>query len=179
MSAYSMGDPPQGKIRLPGQSDLICADIFDVRSSDNGASMYVATNRTAIINLYDGVRPTAENSMNSIGDLKECAVECYGNIDTILQGKQNCYNCYNTLIDGAFIPGLDFELFSLHAVQAQEIVLGGVSVHLVWTFPFVVRLGFIYMQRISKEPHSILLVAPVCPPTSRVAAAAISPGKCL
>lgn len=77
MSAYSMGHPPQGRMALPWQFDLVCADIFDARISDNGASMNMAATRNAIIYMYDGVPPTADSSTNSIGDLKEYTVECY------------------------------------------------------------------------------------------------------
>ena len=60
----------------------------------------------------------------TIGDRRRRKVEHIGNMDVIFHGK---IGQRITLIDVAYVPGLGFSLYSLHAVQRTHLILSDVS----------------------------------------------------
>ena len=79
--------------------------------ADSGASCHITHHRTRIYNVRP---PLPGRETITIGDRRRIKVEYIENMDVIFQGK---IDQRITLIDVAYVPGLGFSLYSLHAVQ--------------------------------------------------------------
>ena len=135
---------PTGKLRVPSVSVVENITVpgsylhsaFKVQSgsneddvwiADSGASGHMTHDRTRIYN----VRPPPPGRKEiTIGDRRKIK-EYIGNVDVILYGKTDQRI---TLIDVAYIPGLVFNLYSLHAVQRTYLIVAGAfGTHIVRT----------------------------------------------
>ena len=128
-----------GDVTVPG-SYLYSAFVVqsgsnedDVQIADSGASCHMTHDRTMIYN----VRPSPPGGETiTIGDRRRIKVEYIGNMDVVFHGKSDQRI---TLIDVAYVPGLGFNLYSLHAVQRTHLIVSDVSgTHIIGenlTFP--------------------------------------------
>ena len=105
----------------------------DIWIADSGASCYMTHDRTRIYNVSP---PPSGRATITIGDRRKIKVEYIGNMDVIFHGKPDQRT---TLIDVAYVPGLGFNLYSLHAVQITHLlVLDASGTHIIGentTFP--------------------------------------------
>ncbi|CAM9869529.1 unnamed protein product, partial [Ascophyllum nodosum] len=81
----------------------------DVWIADSGAACHMTHDRTRMYNVSP---PPPGRETVTIGDRRRISVEYIGNIDVIFHGKTAQRT---TLIDVAYVPGLGFNLYSLHA----------------------------------------------------------------
>ena len=105
----------------------------DVWIADSWASYHTTHDRTRIYN----VRPPPPGSETiTIGDRRRIKVEYIGNVDMIFQRKSDQRI---TLIHVAYVQGLEFNLYPLHAVQRTHLIVSGASgTHIIGenlTFP--------------------------------------------
>ena len=105
----------------------------DVWIADSGASCHMTRDRTRGYN----VRPTSPGRETfTIGDRRRIKVEYIGNMDVIFHRKSDQRI---TLIDVAYVPGLGFNLYSLHVVQRTHLIVSDASgTHIIGanlTFP--------------------------------------------
>ena len=105
----------------------------DVWIADSGASCHMTHDRTRIYNVRP---PLPGRETITIGDRRRIKVEYIGNINMIFYEKTDQRI---TLIDVAYVPGLGFNLCSLHAVQRTQLIVSDASVtHIIranLTFP--------------------------------------------
>ena len=83
----------------------------DVWITDSDASCHMTHDRTRIYNMKP---PPPVREKITIRDRRKIKVEYIGNMDVIVHGKTDQRI---TLIDVAYVPGFEFNLCSLHAVQ--------------------------------------------------------------
>ena len=132
--------------------------------------------------MYNVRPPPPGHKTITIGDRRRLKVECIGNMDVILHVKSDQRI---TLIDVAYVPGLGFNLYSLHAVQRTHLIVSDASgTHIIGenrTFPrsssgsflSAIRLpaGAVGARRRQGWMHAIDLLRhlrhPVPPPPSR------------
>ena len=69
-------------------------------------------------------RPPPGRETITIGDRRRIKVEYIGNMDVIFHGKSDQRI---TLIDVAYVPGLGFNMYSLHAVQRTHLIVSDAS----------------------------------------------------
>ena len=93
----------------------------DVWIADSGASCHMTHDRTRIYNVRP---PPPGRETITIGDRRRIKVEYIGNMDVIFHGKTDQRIA---LIDVAYIPGLGFNLYSLHAVQRTYLIVSDAS----------------------------------------------------
>ena len=112
-----------GNITVPG-SYLHSAFIVQSGSSEDGvwiakssASCHMTHDRTRIYNVRP---PPPGRETITIGDRRKIKVEYIGNVDVIFHGKTDQRI---TLFDVAYVPGLVFNLYSLHAVQRTHLIV--------------------------------------------------------
>ena len=106
----------------------------DVWNADSGASCHMTHDRTRIYNVRP---PPPGRETITVGDRRKINVEeLIGNMDVIFHGKTDQRI---TLIGVAYVPGLGFNLYSLHAVQRTHSIVSEASgTHIVGenlTFP--------------------------------------------
>ena len=94
---------------------------YDVWIADSGASCHMTHDRTRIYNMRP---PPPGRETITIGDRRRVKVEYIGNMDVIFHGKTGQRI---TLIDVAYVPGLGFNLHSLHAVQRTYLIVSDAS----------------------------------------------------
>ena len=101
--------------------------------ADSGASCHMTYDRTSIYNVRP---PPPGRETITIGDRRRIKVEYIRNMDVIFHGKTDQRI---TLIDVAYVPGLGFNLYSLHAVQRTHLIVSDASgTHIIGgnlTFP--------------------------------------------
>ena len=141
---------PPGKLRVPSESvvgnvtvpgryqhsafavQLGSSEDY-VRIADSGASYHMKHDRTRIYDVRS-LPPGPETV--AIRDCRKIKVEYIGNMDVIFHGKTDQRI---TLIDVSFVPGLGFNLYSLHTVQRTHLVVSDASgTHIIGenlTFP--------------------------------------------
>ena len=129
---------PPGKLRVPSESVVGNVTVpgsylhsaFVVQSgssedhvwiTDSGASCHMTHDRTRIYNVRP---PPPGRETITIGDRRKIKVEHIGNMDVIFHGKTDQRI---TLIDVAYVPGLGFNLYSLHAVQRTHLIVSDAS----------------------------------------------------
>ena len=93
----------------------------DVWIADSGASCHMTHDRTRIFNVRP---PPPGRETITIGDRRKTKVEYIGNMDVIFHVKTDQRI---TLIDVAYVPGLGFNLYSLHSVQRTHLIVSGAS----------------------------------------------------
>ena len=93
----------------------------DVWIADSGASCHMTHDRTRIYNVRP---PPPGRETITIGDRRGIKVEYIGNMDVVFHGKSDQRI---TLIDVAYVPGLGFNLYSLHAVQTTHLIVSDAS----------------------------------------------------
>ena len=105
----------------------------DVWIADSRASCHMTDDR---IMIYSVRPPPPGRETITIGDRRRIKVEYIGNMDVIFHGKSDQRI---TLIDDAYVPGLGFNLYSLHAVQRTYLIVSDASgTHIIGanlTFP--------------------------------------------
>ena len=105
----------------------------DVWIADSGASCHMTHDRTRIYNVRP---PLPGREIITIGDRRRIKVEYIGNMDVTFRGKSDQRI---TLIDLAYVPGLGFNLYSLHTVRSTHLVESDASgTHIIeenLTFP--------------------------------------------
>ena len=129
---------PPGKLRVPSESvvenvtvpGIYLHSVFilqsgssenDVWIADSGASCHMTHDRARMYN----VRPLPPGpETTTIGDRRKIKVEYIGNMDVIFHGKTGQRI---TLIDVAYVPGLGFNLYSLHAAQRTHLIVSDAS----------------------------------------------------
>ena len=89
--------------------------------ADSGASCHMTHDRTRMYNVRP---PSPGRETITIGDRRKIRVEYIGNMDVIFHGKSDQRI---TLIDIAYVPGLGFNLYSLHAVQRTHLIVSDAS----------------------------------------------------
>ena len=89
--------------------------------ADSGASCHMTHDRTRIYNVR---LPPPSRETITIGGRRRIKVEYIGNMDVIFHGKNDQRI---TLIDVAYVPGLGFNLYSLHAVQRKHLIVSDAS----------------------------------------------------
>ena len=94
---------------------------YDVWIADSGASCHMTHDRTRIYNVRP---PPPGREKITIGDRRIVKVEYIGNKDAISHGKTGERI---TLIGVAYVPGLRFNLHSLHAVQRTYLIVSDTS----------------------------------------------------
>ena len=92
-----------------------------VRIADSGASCHMTHDRTRI---YKVRPPPPGRETITIVDRRKIKVEYIGNMDVIFHRKTDPRI---TLIDVAYVPGLGFNLYSLHAVQRTHLKVSDAS----------------------------------------------------
>ena len=128
-----------GDVTVPG-SDL--HSVFKVQLgsnednnwiADSSASCHMTHHRTRIYNVRP---PPPGRKTITIGDRRGIKVEHIRNMDVIFHGKSDQRI---TLVDVAYVPGLGFNLYSLHAVQGTHLIVSDASGTLIigtnLTFP--------------------------------------------
>ena len=125
-----------GNVTVPGsylQSELIVqpgSSENDVWIADRGASCHMTHDRTRIYNVST---PPPGRKTIRIGERRKIKVEYIGNMDAVFHGKN--YQSI-TLIDVAYVPGLGFNLYSLHAVQRTHLIASDASgTHIIGESP--------------------------------------------
>ena len=98
-----------------------------VRIADSGAWCHMTHDRTRLYNLRP---PPPGREKIAIGHRKKNKVEHIRNMDVIFHRKTDQRI---TLIDVAYVPGLGFNLYPLHAVQKTHhlIVSGASGTHII------------------------------------------------
>ena len=74
--------------------------------------------------MYNARPPPPGRETITIGARRRIKVEYIGNMDVIFHGKSDQII---TLIDVAYVPGLGFNLYSLHAVQRTHLIVSDAS----------------------------------------------------
>ena len=98
----------------------------DVWVADSGASCHMTHNCSS---MYDIRSPPPGRDVVVIGDGRKLRVKCVGSIDVMFHG---CTDARNTLHDVSYVPGLGFNLYSLHAIQRNNVVfLDASGVHVI------------------------------------------------
>ena len=86
--------------------------------------------------MYNVRPPPPSRETITIGDRQRIKVEHIGNMDVIFYGKSGQRIKF---IDVAYVPGLGFSLYSLHAVQRTHLIVSDASgIHILGanlTFP--------------------------------------------
>ena len=128
-----------GAVTVPGsylQSAFVVqsgSNEGDVWITDSGASCHMTHDRTRMYNVRP---PPPGRETITIGDRRRIRVEYIGNMYVISHGKTDQRI---TLIDVAYVPGLGFNLYSLHAVQRTHLIVSDASgTHIIGanlTFP--------------------------------------------
>ena len=93
----------------------------NVWAADSCASCHMTHDRTRIYNVSP---PPPGRETITIGDRRRINVAYIGNMDVIFHGKSDQRI---TLIDVAYVPGLEFNLYSLHAVQTTHLIVSNAS----------------------------------------------------
>ena len=93
----------------------------DVWITDSGASCHMTHDRTRMYNVRP---PPPGRETITTGDRRRISIEYIGNMDVIFHGKTDQRV---TLIDVAYIPGLGFNLYSLHDVQRTHLTVSDAS----------------------------------------------------
>ena len=105
----------------------------DVWIADSGASCHMTHERTRLYHLRP---PPPGLETITIGDRRKTKVEYIGNVDVIFHRKTDQRT---TLIDVAYVLGLGFNLYSLHAVLRTHLIVSEASgTHIIGanlTFP--------------------------------------------
>ena len=105
----------------------------DVCIADSGASCHMTHDRPRIYNMSP--LPLGRETI-TIGDRRKIKVEYIGNMDGIFHGKTDQRIAF---IDVAYVPGLGFNMYSLHAVQRTHLIVSDASgTHIIGinlTFP--------------------------------------------
>ena len=85
--------------------------------------------------LYNLSPPPSGCETITIGDRRNIKVEYIGNMDVIFHGQTDQRT---TLIDVEYVLGLEFNLYSLHAVQKTQLIVSDASsTHVISTNLFV------------------------------------------
>ena len=109
------------------------SSMDDVWIADSGASCHMTHDRTKMYNVRS---PPPGRETTTIGDRRRIKVEYIGNMDVIFHGKSDERI---TLTDVAYVPGLGFYLYSLHAVPRIHLIVSDASgTHIIGeklTFP--------------------------------------------
>ena len=110
-----------GNVAVPG-SYLHSAFIVQLGSSDDdvwiadtGASLHTTHDGKILYNLRP---PPPGRETITIGDRRKLKVDCVGNVNVTFH-RQTDKNI--TLIDVAHVPGLEFNLYSLHAGHFRNV----------------------------------------------------------
>ena len=93
----------------------------DVWIAENGASGHMTHDGARLYNLRP---PPPDREIITIGDQREIKVKYIGNMDATFHGQTGKRI---TLIDVAYIPGLEFDLYSLHAVHKTHLIVSDAS----------------------------------------------------
>ena len=105
----------------------------DVWIADIGTSCHMTHDRTRMYNVSP---PPPGRETITIGDHRRIKVEYIGNMDVIFHGNSDQRI---TLIVVAYVPGLGFNLYSLHAVQKPHLIVSDSSgthmIGAILTFP--------------------------------------------
>ena len=116
-----------GNVTVPG-SYLHSAFVVQLDSSeddiwiaDSGASYHMTHDRTRIYNVRP---PPPRHETSTTEDRRKIKVGHIGNMDVIFHGKTDQRT---TLIDVAYVPGLVFNPYSLHAVQRTHMIVSDAS----------------------------------------------------
>ena len=141
---------PPGKLKVPSESvvgDVTVPGSYlhsafivqsginedDVWIADSGASCHMTHDRTRI---YNARPPPPGRETITIGDRRRIKVEHIENMDVIFHGKGDQRI---TLIDVAYVPGLGYNLYSLHSIPRTRLIVSGASgTHIIGrnlTFP--------------------------------------------
>ena len=129
-----------GDVTVPGsylhRAFIVQSDSNEdgVWIADSGASCHMTQKKTRMYNVRP---PPPGRTTITIRDRRRTKVEYIGNMDDVIfHGKTDQRL---TLIDVAYVPGLGFNLYSLHAVQRTHMIVSGASgTHIIGanlTFP--------------------------------------------
>ena len=128
-----------GDVTVPGR---YLHSAFVVQSGSNEDDVWIADSGESCHMPHDGTRiynvrpPPPGREKITIGDRRSIKVEYIGNMDVIFHGKSDQRI---TLIAVAYVPGLGFNLYSLHAVQRTHLIVYDASgTHIIGanvTFP--------------------------------------------
>ena len=128
-----------GDVTVPGS---YLHSVFVVKSGSNEDDVWIADRRASCHMTHDRTRiynvrpPPPGHETITIGDRRRIKVEYIGNMDVIIHGKTDQKI---TLIDVAYVPGLGFNPYSLHAVKRPHLIVSDASgTHIIGadlTFP--------------------------------------------
>ena len=128
-----------GDVTVPGS---YLHSAFVVQSGSNEEDVWIAYSGALCHMTHDRTRmynvrpPPPGRETITIGDRRRIKVEYIGNMDVIFHGKSDQRI---TLINAAYVPSLEFNLYSLHAVQGTHMIVSDASgTHIIGenlTFP--------------------------------------------
>lgn len=98
------------KINQLDQKWLCFASFFELKN--NTTTFYVTGNPLGMVECTP--RPPGKSSLLVVGDMRSVKVECFRKIPMVRHSLQRDVDVM--LLDVAFVPGVRFNLFSLHAV---------------------------------------------------------------
>ena len=100
----------------------------DVWIANSGASCHMTHDGSQLYNLRP---PAPDRETITIEDRPKIKIESIGNMDVISHGQTDKRI---TLIDVVYVPGLGFNLYSLHAVQNTHLLVSNASgAHMIGT----------------------------------------------
>ena len=128
-----------GDVTVPGS---YLQSAFVVHSGSSEGDVWIAHSGASCHMTHDGTRmynarpPPPGRETITIGDRRRINIEYIGNMDVIFHGNSDQRIA---LIDVAYVPGLGFNLYSLHAVQRTHLIVSDASgTHIIGanlTFP--------------------------------------------
>ncbi|CAN0297573.1 unnamed protein product, partial [Scytosiphon promiscuus] len=95
--------------------------------ADSGATYHVTGNPSGMVEC---VPPPVGRSSLVIGDRRSLQIECFGKLSLVMHSAKG--DVHVKLVNLAYVPGLQFNLFSLHAVTPTHgAILDGKGAHLL------------------------------------------------
>ena len=146
----------QGKA---GSHDFVRGDKREEWVADSGATFHVTGNPLGMVECFP---PSPDRSSLVVGDMRSLKVECFGSIPMVMHSQQGDVEV--KLLDVAYVPGIRFNLFSLHAVMPKcPVTLNANGAHLLGGgLSFMRRDAGSYIQatRTVETPIAAAVLAP-------------------
>ena len=110
-------DPHLLTAHVSQQGKAGCDDVFGDTGreewiADSGATFHVTGNPSGLI---ERTSPSLGRSSLVVSDLRSLKIECFGSLPMVMHNQQG--DVQIKLLNVAYVPGVQFNLFSLHAVM--------------------------------------------------------------
>ena len=141
-----------------GHSGILRGNGREQWIADSGATFHVTGNPAGMVGCKP---PPPGRSTLGVGDMRSLRVICFGKVPMIMHCKQG--DVQVKLLDVAYVPGVQFNLFSLHAVMPKcSVSLDAEGAHILDGVLSLRRDAGSYVEatRVVETPIAAAVLAP-------------------